>query len=675
MSSVAESVTRSTQSMSSSSSSRVLRALLFRFGKNGGGNANPSSSSSFGVGVGVVGATGAAALMNYSDDDAVHAVKRVTTASKHLVPVYFDYRRHLARVKKLESECTNQFETDEDEKLDELKRESRQTLWTDVAVRLRDLARENGGIYVKAGQHLCVQPVAPMPFRQILRVLMDDASARPFEEDEKTFSEEFNGLKPKEVFLEFEEKPIASASLAQVYKAKTKMGEDVAVKIQQRPVARFLWVDLATIETYYAVLGYLIPGLRFAWLAKETRRHMSEELDFRLEAKNCKDMGRLLKEECGFKEEEVTVPKIHDNLSTKRVLTMEFADGTRVDNVEKMRENKVDAYKVAKTIQEAFATLTFEHGFAHGDPHPGNLLVDKNGKVTILDHGVVRRLDEPTRETWCQVWLALIRNDENEMRNAVEKLGINPEMHRFFGIILALAPARVIEDRFKKEDEKMAVVSSSSSSSLSSSSSYSSAANEAGVAAAAAKNNGASTTLTTTRENKPANNNDSLSMSDKREIFKTVLKVKLEDQSQLFESLPRDLLMVLKANNLLRYVNEQLGSPVNRFRIIARSAKNGLEKRERMKNDAEQALEMDSARKKGLGYRTKEWARTVKDRGYDNVMVMLLPAQLFFTRGKLAWAFWRSSKAAKSSAVLTNGKSSTVVSTAAGGSSTTERKA
>jgi aarF domain-containing kinase len=497
-----------------------------------------------------------------------------------------------------------------------------------------------------------VQPVAPLPFRQILRVLMDDASSRPFEEDEKTFSEEFDGLKPRDVFLEFDEKPIASASLAQVYKAKTKMGEDVAVKIQQRPVARFLWVDLATIETYYAVLGYLIPGLRFAWLAKETRRHMTEELDFRLEAKNCKDMGRLLKEECGFKEEEVTVPKIHDSLSTKRVLTMEFADGTRVDNVEKMRENKVDAYKVAKTIQEAFATLTFEHGFAHGDPHPGNLLVDKNGKVTILDHGVVRRLDEPTRETWCQVWLALIRNDENEMRNAVEKLGINPEMHKFFGIILALAPARVIEDRFKKADS-------------SSPSSSSSRADEVVVT----ENKRASTEPTTTREKET--NNDSLSMSDKREIFRTVLKVKLEDQSKLFESLPRDLLMVLKANNLLRYVNEQLGSPVNRYRIIARSAKNGLEKRERMKNEAERELENNSARKKGLGYRTKEWARTVKDRGYDNVMVMLLPAQLFFTRGKLAWAFWRSSKAAKSSAILSS--KSTVASTTTAGT-TTERK-
>ena len=587
------------------------------------------------------------------------------TATKHLVPVYFDYRRHVARVNKIKSELDSSSPSSSSSSsssamarsvlLEELQRESRQELWSDVAVRLRDLARENGGIYVKAGQHLCVQPVAPLPFRQILRVLMDDASSRPFEEDEKTFSEEFDGLKPRDVFLEFDEKPIASASLAQVYKAKTKMGEDVAVKIQQRPVARFLWVDLATIEAYYAVLGYLIPGLRFAWLAKETRRHMTEELDFRLEAKNCKDMGRLLKEECGFKEEEVTVPKIHDSLSTKRVLTMEFADGTRVDNVEKMRENKVDAYKVAKTIQEAFATLTFEHGFAHGDPHPGNLLVDKNGKVTILDHGVVRRLDEPTRETWCQVWLALIRNDENEMRNAVEKLGINPEMHKFFGIILALAPARVIEDRFKKTDSSSPPTSSSSS-----------RADEVVVT----ENKRASTEPTTTRENET--NNDSLSMSDKREIFRTVLKVKLEDQSKLFESLPRDLLMVLKANNLLRYVNEQLGSPVNRYRIIARSAKNGLEKRERMKNDAERELEISSARKKRFGYRTKEWARTVKDRGYDNVMVMLLPAQLFFTRGKLAWAFWRSSKAAKSSAILST--KSTVASTTTAGT-TTERKA
>ena len=87
--------------------------------------------------------------------------------------------------------------------------------------------------------------------------------------------------------------------------------------------------------------------------------------------------------------------------------------------------------------------MTFEHGFlAHGDPHPGNLLVDKNGKVTILDHGVVRRLDEPTRETWCQVWLALIRNDENEMRNAVEKLGDKPENAQVFRDYLGVSASQ-----------------------------------------------------------------------------------------------------------------------------------------------------------------------------------------------------------------------------------------
>ena len=143
-----------------------------------------------------------------------------------VVPVYFDYRRHV------KLECGERREREREEEdggraltpasVEELERESRQELWTDVAVRLRDLARDNGGIYVKAGQHLCVQPVAPAPFREMLRVLMDDASSRPFEEDEKTFSEEFNGLKPKDVFLEFDEKPIASASLAQVYKAKTR---------------------------------------------------------------------------------------------------------------------------------------------------------------------------------------------------------------------------------------------------------------------------------------------------------------------------------------------------------------------------------------------------------------------------------------------------------------------
>ena len=145
-----------------------------------------------------------------SDDERFHAARRVATASKHLVPVYFDYRRHVARVRRKKREREREEEDGgralTPANVEELERESRQELWTDVAVRLRDLARDNGGIYVKAGQHLLCATGRAGAFREILRVLMDDASSRPFEEDEKTFSEEFNGLKPKDVFLEFDEK-------------------------------------------------------------------------------------------------------------------------------------------------------------------------------------------------------------------------------------------------------------------------------------------------------------------------------------------------------------------------------------------------------------------------------------------------------------------------------------
>lgn len=536
------------------------------------------------VAVGALASTSAPSIVEGDNPvaDAVTSARRFAVATRHFAPMYFDYRAHRARVRALGADPTE----------DEV-RASRQIMWARVAERLRDLARAQGGIYVKAGQHIAAQPVAPLPFQKILRVLMDDASERPFAEDALTFREEI-GADVDEAFASFDKIPVASASLAQVYRARTFAGEEVAVKIQQRPVAKFLQSDLSTIEGYYSLLAWLIPGLRFQWLANETRRHMAEELDFTSEAANSLKAARMLARDFG--DDELHIPRVHRRLSGKRVLTMEWCEGNRIDDVAALEKNGVDVEAVAARIQKIFAKMLFVNGFVHVDPHPGNVLVDKNGRIVLLDHGVYRTLDDDLRRKWCNVWLALIRSDDSALRDATASLGVNPDMSQFFKLILALVPTKVIEDPLVKPSES-------------------------------------ETTHKSTM--------DTLTPAGKRMIFRQIMGVRLEDQSQLFENLPRDLLLVLKANNLLRYINEQLGSPVNRYKYIASSATEGL-------------LSTSSGATDTTGVSTINrgaFAR-VRERLGDAWAISLLPLQLLLLKGQLAWAFWKMGKKQAASATL-----------------------
>ncbi len=371
----------------------------------------------------------------------------------------------------------------------------------------------------------------------MLRVLMSHAQRHPLSDDAQTFVED-TGVPLADAFAEFDPEPVASASLAQVYRARLRDGRAVAVKVQQRPVARFLAVDLATIEAYYGLLAALIPGLRLGWLAAETRRHMTEELDFRAEAANAQRAASLLAPD--FPASELVIPRTVPALCGARVLVMDWVEGCRIDDAARMAAQGADVPALAARLQRVFSAMTFVHGFVHCDPHPGNILVTPAGALALLDHGIYRELSDALRRCYAALWLAVLAGDRGAIRAATAALGMDAEHWRFMAIILAMAPVQVPDEEGAAAPPHASLLHG-----------------DGGARAVAAMSN----------EERAA---------AARRV--AALTGGLAQQSAFFETIPRDLLLVLKTNNLLRYVNDQLGTPVNRFRVIAEYAREGLKR-------------------------------------------------------------------------------------------------
>lgn len=268
-------------------------------------------------------------------------------------------------------------------------------------------------------------------------------------------------------------------------------------------------MDLLTIEAYYDLLAFLIKGLKLRWLADETRRHMEEELDFIAEAENARRARALLQGE--FPRGALLIPEVHAALSSKRVLTMEWVDGVRVDDTERVRELGASPKRVAALVQRVFGSMIFKHGFVHCDPHPGNILVTPAGGIALLDHGVYRTLSPQLRRDYSALWLAVLSGSKKAMQAACERLGVDPAMWRFVSLMLTLAPGKVDEEGHGRPG-------------------------------------GAGLT-----DGDRINGIADLSNEEKAEALRKLSNLgSLEQQLGLFEQWPADLLLVLKTNNLLR---------------------------------------------------------------------------------------------------------------------------
>ncbi len=234
--------------------------------------------------------------------------------------------------------------------------------------------------------------------------------------------------KPLEaVFEKFAREPIAAASIAQVHAATLKTGEEVVVKVQRPTVDSLVRKDLAAMAWISPVLVGRIPIAALAnppALVDLFAETIAEELDFRLEAQNMLDVARVL---VATGQRSMVVPRPHPTLVTRRLLVMERLDGFSFDDVEGMKAAGVDTSAVVRAGMVSFLEGAMLYGVFHGDLHGGNLLVQRDGRVALLDYGITGRLDEKRRLAFLRMVIGATMNDLTGQLGALIDLGALPE--------------------------------------------------------------------------------------------------------------------------------------------------------------------------------------------------------------------------------------------------------
>ncbi|XP_078030981.1 aarF domain-containing protein kinase 1 isoform X5 [Epinephelus lanceolatus] len=261
------------------------------------------------------------------------------------------------------------------------------------AERLRDLCCANRGTFIKVGQHLgALDYLLPEEYTSTLKVLHSRAPQSSMEEIQQVIREDL-GKELSELFVTFEEKPQGAASLAQVHKAVLHDGRTVAIKVQHPKVQRQSSKDIVVMEVLLRVVHWLFPDFAFMWLVEEAKKNMPLELDFLNEGQNAERMANMLAHFPFLK-----VPMIHWDLSTKRILTMEFVEGGQVNERDYMKKHGINVNEISENLGKMYSEMIFVHGFVHCDPHPGNVLVRKctqsnKTEIILLDHGLYQDVE------------------------------------------------------------------------------------------------------------------------------------------------------------------------------------------------------------------------------------------------------------------------------------------
>ncbi|MFC1921769.1 AarF/UbiB family protein [Chloroflexota bacterium] len=288
-------------------------------------------------------------------------------------------------------------------------------------VMVRLMLQDLGPTYVKLGQMVASRSeVLPDEWESELNKLQSEVAPFPYEEAERIISNEL-GAPPEECFSNFSKEPFAAASMAQVYHASHLSGEEVVVKVQRPDIDVTVRGDLNVMRDIVATLekrAQWARNLGFSGMVEEFAENVTEELDYSIEAYNARRLKESMRE---F--EYVRIPIIYSSYSTTKVITMEFMQGVKMTQVEAMDAAGIDRQELARKMIRVMNKQVLLDGFFHGDPHPGNVLVDLDtGNIVFLDLGMMGQMTDEQRMALFDIMWSLKYGESRDLTNILLRL-------------------------------------------------------------------------------------------------------------------------------------------------------------------------------------------------------------------------------------------------------------
>jgi ubiquinone biosynthesis protein len=327
---------------------------------------------------------------------------------------------------------------------------------------LREMLDELGPTFVKFGQLLSTRPdIVPPDIIAELRGLQDDVSPFPFADVERVVREDL-GQPIERLFLEFDERPVAAASIGQVHRAVLPNGRRVAVKVQRPNAPRQIEADLALMYQAARLAKERVRALDFIdsrEIVDEFARSIRQELDYRLEGRNCDGFHRNF---AGHPH--VAVPRVYWSYTRARVLTLEYLEGTQLADIQLEHWTLEQRRRLAYVIADAWMTMIFRHGFFHGDPHPANILVLSPERIGLVDFGLTGKLTDDDMSKLTRLFIDAAQENIEALPKRLSELGVKypkdreeefvselREMYyRYYGASLQeIDPIQVIREAFQ----------------------------------------------------------------------------------------------------------------------------------------------------------------------------------------------------------------------------------